>query len=153
VIATLICRALLLLLAVAGFGCAAYQPPALMATHPASPEAPTARLPSPSQTLAYSRSDAEAIRMVAPPAPPHGAHGASGSAGKTVVGEGEVVATTLSTGQIVVDHGEIKGFMEAMTMGYRTDPPSLLTTVKAGDKIRFTIDVERRAIVGIEPLK
>jgi Cu(I)/Ag(I) efflux system periplasmic protein CusF len=71
---------------------------------------------------------------------------------KTVVGEGEVVATTPASGQIVVDHGEIKGFMDAMTMGYRIEPPSLLATVKSGDKIRFTIDLERRAIVHIEKL-
>jgi Cu/Ag efflux protein CusF len=72
---------------------------------------------------------------------------------KTVVGEGEVVGTTPASGQIVIEHGEIAGFMEAMTMGYRTEPPSLLATVKPGDKIRFTIDVARRAILHIEPLK
>jgi Cu/Ag efflux protein CusF len=70
-----------------------------------------------------------------------------------VIGEGEVIAATPGSNQIVVDHGEIEGFMEAMTMGYRIEPPSLLATVKPGDKIRFTIDVERRAIVHIEPLR
>jgi Cu/Ag efflux protein CusF len=69
-----------------------------------------------------------------------------------VVGDGDVVAPTPATGQIVVDHGEIKGFMDAMTMGYRIDPPALLATVKPGDKVRFTIDVGRRAIVHIEKL-
>jgi mono/diheme cytochrome c family protein len=71
---------------------------------------------------------------------------------KIVTGEGTVVALRPDRQQIVVEHGEIKGFMDAMTMGYRTDPPSLLATVKSGDKIRFTIDVERRAIVHIEKL-
>jgi Cu/Ag efflux protein CusF len=42
--------------------------------------------------------------------------------------------------------------MEAMTMGYRIDPPSLLANVKPGDKVRFTIDVERRAIIELEKL-
>jgi Cu/Ag efflux protein CusF len=42
--------------------------------------------------------------------------------------------------------------MEAMTMGYRVDPASLLAGLKAGDKVRFTIDVRRRAIVGIDKL-
>ena len=37
-----------------------------------------------------------------------------------------MVATVPSAGQIVLEHGEIKGFMDAMTMGYRTEPPSLL---------------------------
>jgi Cu/Ag efflux protein CusF len=127
-------------------GCASYQPPPLTVAHPAHPEAPAARVGPASRTLAYTPSDAEAVRALARPAPPPGA------AAKTVVGEGEVVATTPASGQIVVDHAEIKGFMEAMTMGYRTDPPSLPATVKPGDKIRFTIDVDRRAIVHIEKL-
>ena len=70
-----------------------------------------------------------------------------------VVGEGEVVALAPKANQIVVEHGEIKGFMEAMTMGYRIDPPSLLTGLEPGDKVRFTIDVQRRAIVAIEKLR
>ena len=52
----------------------------------------------------------------------------------------------------MVEHGEIKGFMEAMTMGYRVDPPSLLAGLKHGDKVRFTIDVPKKAIVEIEKL-
>ena len=133
-------------------GCATYQPPLLSAAHPAHPEAPAARAVLPSQTLAYTASDVAAIRS-AGRAPAHGDHGAPGAAAKTVVGEGEVVGTTPASGQIIVDHAEIKGFMEAMTMGYRADPPSLLTTVKPGDKVRFTIDVDRRAIVQIEKLQ
>ena len=133
--------------------CATYQPPPLSGMHPAHPDAPVAREPSMSQTLVYSRSDAAAITAVAPRASGAGAMTGHAAPTKTVVGEGEVVAATPSSGQIVVDHGEIKGFMEAMTMGYRTEPPSLLSVVKPGDRIRFTIDVDRRAIVQIEPLK
>jgi len=33
--------------------------------------------------------------------------------------------------QLVVEHGEMKGFMEAMTMGYKVDPPSLLNKLRA----------------------
>ena len=40
---------------------------------------------------------------------------------ETVVGEGEIVATVPKASQIVLEHGEIKGFMEAMTMGYRIE--------------------------------
>jgi Cu/Ag efflux protein CusF len=40
-----------------------------------------------------------------------------------------------------------------MTMGYKTHPTSLLTTVKPGDKVRFTIDTEARAITKIDKLK
>jgi Cu/Ag efflux protein CusF len=138
-------------------GCVRYQLPPLAATHPAHPEAPAAPALPPSQTLAYAPSDIASIREVPAGSPVrHGEHQArqvDRGASRTVVGEGEVIAATPSSGQIVLDHGEIKGFMEAMTMGYRIDPPSLLATVKPGDKVRFTIDVERRAIIEIEKLK
>ena len=59
------------------------------------------------------------------------AHARARRAGSpTVVGEGEVVATVPKASQIVLEHGEIKGFMEAMTMGYRIDPASLLAGLK-----------------------
>lgn len=72
---------------------------------------------------------------------------------KSVTGEGKVIAVVAATQQIVVEHGEIKGFMEAMTMGYKVSPASLLNNLKAGDQIRFTIDTEKKAIVEIVDLK
>jgi Cu/Ag efflux protein CusF len=42
--------------------------------------------------------------------------------------------------------------MEAMTMGYKVDPPSLLDKLKAGDNVRFTIDTQQKAIVKLEKL-
>jgi mono/diheme cytochrome c family protein len=71
---------------------------------------------------------------------------------KFVTGEGTVVALRPEKQQIVLEHGEIKGFMEAMTMGYRTNPTSLLTSVKPGDKVRFTIDTDARAITKIDKM-
>jgi Cu/Ag efflux protein CusF len=137
-------------------GCAGYRIAPLAANHPAHPEAPVAPEPASSQTLAYSRADIPSVQPVSPvTAVPHEGHGSRpGEAGgaPTVVGEGEVIATVAKASQIVVEHGEIKGFMEAMTMGYRVDPASLLAELKPGDKVRFTIDVQRRAIVGIEKL-
>jgi len=135
-------------------GCASYQPPPLARSHPAHLEAALAAVPPASRTLAYAPADIPAVRPVPPgPAMPHGGHAAPQTAGAgTVLGEGEVVATVPNASQIVVEHGEIKGFMEAMTMGYRVDPVSLLAGLKPGDKVRFTIDVERRAIVKIERL-
>jgi Cu/Ag efflux protein CusF len=85
----------------------------------------------------------------------HGGYGAQPPAQQrqpSVVGEGKVIAVVPSSGQIVIDHKEIPGFMDAMTMGYRTDPPSLLETIKAGDASRFTIDTQRKAIVKLEKL-
>ena len=138
-------------------GCAGYQLAPLAASHPAHPDAPAAPERTASQTLAYTRSDIPTARQISPvTAPPPAAPGprpTEGEAPQRVVGEGEVVATVPNASQIVVEHGEIKGFMEAMTMGYRVDPPSLLAGLEEGDKIRFTIDVQRKAIVEIEKLK
>lgn len=72
---------------------------------------------------------------------------------KFVTGEGKVIAMVSGSHQIVVDHEEIKGFMDAMTMGYNVDSPSLLKGLKPGDKIRFTIDTGKRAITKVEKLK
>ena len=69
---------------------------------------------------------------------------------KLVTGDGTVVAVRPEKQQIVLEHGEIKGFMEAMTMGYTISPRSLLATLKPGDRVRFTIDTEARAITKID---
>jgi Cu/Ag efflux protein CusF len=138
-------------------GCAGYELQPLAANHPAHPEAPVAPEPAPSQTLAYSRADIPLVqpasRVTAAPHERHGSRATETEGAPTVVGEGEVIAAMPTASQIVVEHGEIQGFMEAMTMGYRVDPASLLAGLKSGDKVRFTIDVQRRAIIGIEKLQ
>ena len=97
-----------------------------------------------SKTLAYTRADISSTQPVADVAK------ARQGEPQTVVADGKVITTVPNAGQIVVEHGEIKGFMDAMTMGYRVDPPSLLEGLKSGDKVRFTIDVPKKAIVKIE---
>jgi mono/diheme cytochrome c family protein len=72
---------------------------------------------------------------------------------KSVIGEGQVIAVVPVSEELVVKHGPIKGFMEAMTMGYKVNPPSLLKPLKAGDTVRFTIDTDEKAIVKLEKLK
>ena len=140
---------------------AAYTPPPLTTQHPAHPEAIAApALPS-SSTLTYGPLDRPlpqpAISMAPHGAmPEHGGHGAKMAqqqSQQTVVGEGKVIAVVPHSRQIVVDHKEIKGFMDAMTMGYRIEPQSLLEGVKTGDSIRFTIDTQQKAIVKIEKMK
>ena len=42
---------------------------------------------------------------------------------KFVTGEGTVIALAPEKQQIVLEHGEIKDFMEPMTMGYKINPP------------------------------
>ena len=64
-----------------------------------------------------------------------------------------MVAVVPGSSQIVVDHKAIPGFMDAMTMGYRIEPSSLLEGVKVGDSVRFTINTQRKAIIKLEKLQ
>jgi protein SCO1/2 len=82
----------------------------------------------------------------------HGAPASTPGSQHTVVAEGKVIAVVPSSNQVVVDHQAIPGFMDAMTMGYRAEPPALLEGVQAGDSIRFTIDTQQQAIVKIEKM-
>ena len=128
-------------------GCAAYELQPLSMNHPANPEATAVPVRSVSKSLGYSRTAIPSTQPVLAVAAVQ-----SQGENQTVVGEGKVVATVPNASQIVVNHEEIKGFMEAMTMGYRVDPPSLLEGLKFGDKVRFTIDVPKKAIVKIEKM-
>jgi Cu/Ag efflux protein CusF len=136
-------------------GCAAYelQPPSV--NHPANPRAMSAPEGSRSKTLAYTRNDMPALAAAAKQQDNHESHHPTGEASgqKTVVGEGKVIATVPSANQLVVEHGEIKGFMEPMTMGYRIEPASLLEGLQSGDPVRFTIDVSKKTIVKVEKMK
>jgi Cu(I)/Ag(I) efflux system protein CusF len=133
-------------------GCAAYQLEPLSMNHPANPGAMAVTERPVSKTLAYTKADIPSAQpdSAAATAQHGGQEGSAPGGQQTVVGEGKVVATVPNAGQIVVEHGEIKGFMDAMTMGYRVEPPSLLEGLKSGDKVRFTIDVPKKAIVKIE---
>jgi Cu/Ag efflux protein CusF len=144
-------------------GCAtAYTPPALTMQHPAHPGALAAPEQPPSTTLAYGPSDipvpqptTHLAQREMQQAMQHGMPGTRPSAPESqqsVVGEGKVIAVVPSSSQIVVDHKAIKGFMDAMTMGYRVEPPSLLGGVQTGDAVRFTIDPQQKAIVKIEKI-
>ena len=69
---------------------------------------------------------------------------------KTASAPGKIIAVVPESGELVIEHGEIKGVMDAMTMGYKVSPTALLKTVSAGDQVQFTIDTERRVITRIE---
>src|SRR4030095_5616125 len=133
-------------------GCAAYQLGPLSANHPAYPDAAAAPERPLSKTLAYTRADIPSPQPVSAMPEEQPGQESAQTEQKTVVADGKVVVTVPNASQIVVEHGEIKGFMEAMTMGYRVDPPSLLEGLKFGDKVRFTIDVPNKAIVQIEKI-
>ena len=72
---------------------------------------------------------------------------------RLVTGEGTVIALRPDKRQVVVEHGEIPKFMGAMTMGYNVASLSLLDEVKPGDRVRFTIDTEARAITRLDKLR
>ena len=65
---------------------------------------------------------------------------------KTVRAQGKVIALLPERGEVVLAHGEIEGFMDAMTMGYKVSSPFLLKALKPGDAVQFTIDTEKRVI-------
>ncbi|HEX5020576.1 MAG TPA: copper-binding protein [Candidatus Binatia bacterium] len=140
------------IVSLASSGCAAYELPPLSSNHPASPQAMSTPGRTVSKTLAYTRADIPATQPIVDSAMAQGHTTRQASQGEpqTVVADGKVITTVPNAGQIVVEHGEIKGFMDAMTMGYRVDPPSLLEGLKSGDKVRFTIDIPKKAIVKIE---
>ncbi|MPZ77382.1 MAG: hypothetical protein GEU77_12755 [Deltaproteobacteria bacterium] len=70
-----------------------------------------------------------------------------------VEGKGKVIAVTQEKQELVLEHGEIKGFMDAMTMGYKVSSTSLLKGLKPGDQVQFTIDKNKSVITKITKLK
>lgn len=134
------------------FGCASYTLEPLPVNHPAHPQAAVAAAPSPSKTLVYSRVDIP-VRSAAAEQGGHDAHhGSDAPAEKNAIGEGKVIAVVPSSSQLVIEHGPIKDFMDSMTMGYPTEPASLLEGLKPGDRVRFAIDPKRKVIVKVEKI-
>ena len=138
-------------------GCSVYEPEQLTTKHPAHPEAAAAPDRAISKTLAYAAPDipTAGTRLTAEAAKESAhdpQHKAMLSTAKTVEGEGKIIAVVPNSSQLVLEHGPIQGFMDAMTMGYSIEPASLLEGLEAGDRVRFTIDVEKKTIVKIEKL-
>jgi len=54
--------------------------------------------------------------------------------------------------RIFIDHGEIRGLMEAMTMAFEPGDPKLLNGLAPGDQVRFTLQKkgERLLLIAIE---
>jgi Cu/Ag efflux protein CusF len=70
-------------------------------------------------------------------------------AGETLHGSGIVTAVVAPARQVVIDAGDIPGYMVAMEMPFRVDRASLLDGLAAGDRIEFDIDATTHAIVRI----
>jgi Cu/Ag efflux protein CusF len=64
-------------------------------------------------------------------------------------GVGVVKAIDPATGWLTINHQDIKGFMPAMEMVFRTRPPTLVAGLNVGDKVAFDIVAENYTIVGV----
>ena len=137
-------------------GCASYTLEPVTVNHPAHPQAAVDATTRTSQTLVYAAADLlarSAGRIAAADQGGHDTHhGANAPAEKTAVGEGKVIAVVPSSSQLVIEHGPIKDYMDAMTMGYPAETTSLLEGLKPGDKVRFAIDPKRKVIVKVEKI-
>jgi Cu/Ag efflux protein CusF len=62
----------------------------------------------------------------------------------------QVVAPEIN--RIFIQHGDIPGLMEAMSMAFEPDDPKLLNGLAPGDQVRFTLQKkgERLALVAIQ---
>ena len=69
--------------------------------------------------------------------------------------EGVVRAIFPELGVIVLTHGDIPGYMPAMTMGFRVASPKIQDAVSVGDAVRFTLQgvLPNVAVTTIEKIK
>lgn len=69
--------------------------------------------------------------------------------------DGVVRAVFPEISVLVITHGEIAGFMPAMTMGFRAASPKIQEAVTVGDAVRFTLRgvPPNVAVTTIEKLK
>lgn len=57
----------------------------------------------------------------------------------TYHGEGEVVGVDCERRTVKLNHGEIKGYMDAMTMDFHVADKKLLDGIQPGDRVDFTL--------------
>ena len=80
------------------------------------------------------------------------AHAQESEAGGVFHGVGVVTAVDRAKGWLTLDHEAINGFMGAMEMTYRVDPPRLAADLRGGDRVAFDIDASRYAVVAVKLL-
>jgi Cu(I)/Ag(I) efflux system periplasmic protein CusF len=59
---------------------------------------------------------------------------------EALIGHGIVQKVVADDRRVVIAHDDIPGFMHAMTMSFEVKNPALLAQVKAGDRVRFTLE-------------
>jgi Cu/Ag efflux protein CusF len=65
--------------------------------------------------------------------------GQSTPAKKSYIFHGKVVSLNKSTKTLTIDGEKVPGWMEAMTMSYKVDDPSIVDRLKPGDLITATV--------------
>ena len=64
---------------------------------------------------------------------------ASASGPREFHAQGIVRATLPELAVVVLTHGDIPGYMPAMTMGFRMESPNIADGISVGDAVRFTL--------------
>lgn len=54
-------------------------------------------------------------------------------------GKGEVISVDEDKGGVTIKHQRIEGFMEAMTMHFKTEEAEVAQGIEPGDTVRFTL--------------
>jgi Cu/Ag efflux protein CusF len=74
---------------------------------------------------------------------------------KYFCGKGEVVSVDEDQSGVTLKHQRIEGFMEAMTMHFKTEDAEVAKGIKAGDFVRFTLKdtSERTRLIYIEKIE
>ena len=116
-------------------------------THPqAKQQVPPATQPQPAggsstaQAATSNEQAGQAVSLV-----PTAAAGA-----KLFKGEGVVEGVDRSVDTIQINHGDIKGYMPAMSMPYHVKDKSMLDVAKPGDKVTFVLEDTSHGAVLVE---
>jgi Cu/Ag efflux protein CusF len=72
----------------------------------------------------------------------HGSPVSPAKVAATPMTEGQVKKVDIKAQTVTLAHGPIKNLdMPAMTMVFKVSPPTLLATVKVGDKVKFSAEM------------
>ena len=75
---------------------------------------------------------------------------ATSAGAKLFKGEGVVEGVDRSIDTIQINHGDIKGYMPAMSMPYRVKDKAMLDVAKPGDKVTFVLEDTSHGAVLVE---
>jgi len=70
-------------------------------------------------------------------------------------GKGEVVSVDEDKGGVTIKHQRIEGFMEAMTMHFKTEDAEVAQGIKPGDSVKFTLKdtSEKTRLIYVEKIE